>query len=93
MSCKDECTACPFNIGHPECDAAYNLGCLPTPHEVIELKKTTGNNWACHSKPDQVCAGMVRWAKSQDLKLDFKSGELLVQAGVHCSNDPKQRVP
>lgn len=81
---KSECTACPFNIGHRDCDEAYNLGCLPSPHEILELKRTTGNNWACHSDPTRICAGLVKHSKSENLNLDFKTGKLIVEEGVHC---------
>ena len=91
MSCKNDCTACPFNIGHPDCDDAYNLGCLPSVGEVIDLKISTGKNWACHSKTNQICAGLVGFVKENKLELDLKTGDLLIQEGVHFTTAPSKK--
>ena len=68
---KGSCPACPFNDAFTEAAAyAQNLGCLPDPFYLIELKKRTGQNWACHDDEKRVCAGLCHAAKDHNLKLD-----------------------
>jgi hypothetical protein len=73
---KGTCVACPFNVAFTE-EAAkvWNYGCLPdTPH-IIQMKKTSGHNWACHSNENKVCAGLCHVAK--DLGLNLSEGGLI----------------
>ena len=54
---KGFCEGCPFNVGHPATEQAYNLGCLPGIAEINKLCATNDTAWACHSEPDEVCCG------------------------------------
>jgi hypothetical protein len=54
---KGYCEGCPFDIGRPATEMAYNLGCLPSTGEVAELCSRNGTAWACHSEPEKVCCG------------------------------------
>lgn len=67
---KGTCGGCPFNAGMTEeAEMAQNYGCLPTPCEIIQLKRTSGQNWACHSDETKVCAGLCHAAKPEGLNL------------------------
>lgn len=52
------CASCPFNIGNPACDEAFNLGCLPSGYEVREMYEKQGKVWMCHSNESKVCEGL-----------------------------------
>mgnify|MGYP000875783840 FL=1 len=52
-----------------------NLGCLPTPYELIDFKREEDWNWECHEGTGKICAGFV--AVCKDKNLDYKSGNLL----------------
>lgn len=54
---KTCCTGCPFDVGQEATEIAYNLGCLPSTHEVAVKCKQNGTTWACHSAPEVVCCG------------------------------------
>lgn len=54
---KGYCEGCPFNVGDPATEQAYNLGCLPSIGEVTELCEHNQTAWACHSEPNKVCCG------------------------------------
>ena len=54
---KKPCIGCPFDWGLPATEMAYNLGCLPSIHEVAVKCDQNGTTWACHSAPAAVCSG------------------------------------
>lgn len=54
---KGHCDGCPFDYGQPATEMAYNLGCLPSAGEVVEMCRANGTAWACHTEPDKVCCG------------------------------------
>lgn len=54
---KGYCNGCPFNVGHPATEMAYNLGCLPSTGEIAALCERNNTAWACHSEPGKVCCG------------------------------------
>ncbi|QIG75534.1 hypothetical protein EVC18_092 [Rhizobium phage RHph_Y2_4] len=54
---KRSCRGCPFDVGAPETEMAYNLGCLPHTGEISSKCRDNGTAWACHSAPGAVCAG------------------------------------
>lgn len=56
---KKPCVGCPFDVGMPATEEAYNLGCLPSVSEVLRLCEGNTSAWACHSAPQAVCAGFV----------------------------------
>lgn len=66
------CKTCPFAWWSEESTKVQNLGCLPTPAEIIEIKKETNKNWSCHGDETQICGGFVEACK--ELNIDYKSG-------------------
>lgn len=67
---KGTCPGCPFNDGWTEAASqAQNWGCLPDAHYLVELKRRTDQNWACHDDGSKVCAGLCHSAKDQELNL------------------------
>ncbi len=82
------CPGCPWNVGDPSTEMAYNLGCLPSIEEATEACSENGQAWACHSEPDLVCCGFAsRNPDSVDLPLR-------IVPGIHHSIDwSKTRRP
>lgn len=81
---KGTCSSCPFNEGMNEDGTmTQNLGCLPSAGEVLQLKRETGNNWACHSDDSKVCTGLCLHAKEYDF--DMSKGVLIHEPGVHAA--------
>ncbi len=73
---KGTCVSCPFNDGYTHsASEAQNLGCLPSPYDIIQMKKASGQNWACHDDESKVCAGLCHSAKDQGL--DLSQGGLI----------------
>lgn len=75
------CSACPFALTD-ESESVQNLGCLPTPGEILQMKRQCGHNWSCHeSTPEKpkLCAGMVEWVSEMPsaVDIDIKSGGLI----------------
>lgn len=77
------CNSCPFNFNSESSEYAQNLGCLPTPHEIIEHHKATGKNWACHIT-NKLCRGMCDYQDRKDEIVDQSAG-LFFEIGVHGS--------
>ncbi len=67
------CDTCPFACTDAS-DQAQNYGCLPTPHEILQMKRERGINWSCHDNERSLCAGFAVEARNQDLNV--KTGEL-----------------
>lgn len=73
---KGTCVSCPFNDGFTfSASEAQNLGCLPTPYDIIQMKKSSGQNWACHDDETTLCAGLCHQAK--EANLDLTQGGLI----------------
>lgn len=73
------CRSCPFTFT-PEAEVATNSGCLPSGVEILQMKRETGDNWACHSNCNRICQGMVNEAPKMGKigeGLDFTTGELI----------------
>ena len=66
------CSTCPFSCSD-EAAQAQNYGCLPTPQEIIKIKRATGRNWHCHDDETKLCAGFAEAAHEEGL--DVKQGE------------------
>lgn len=63
MSCNHKHdSACPF-VYSDVSEYVQNLGCLPTPQEIVTMRVVHGKTWACHERPDQPCAGSIRHLK------------------------------
>ena len=56
------CECCPFAFTDAS-EEVQNYGCLPTPFEIIEMKRETGHNWSCHSNEKKICKGFVEHVK------------------------------
>ncbi len=52
------CKCCPFAFTDAS-EEVQNYGCLPTPYEIIQMKRKSGHNWACHSNEKRICQGFV----------------------------------
>lgn len=50
------CESCPFAFTD-QSEMVQNYGCLPTPYEIVEMKRESGHNWACHSNEKKICSG------------------------------------
>lgn len=57
-----------------ESERVQNLGCLPSEWEIMNIKRGTGKNWACHYDETKLCAGFVEAAR--EAGLDYKTGGL-----------------
>lgn len=58
------CESCPFAFTD-ESEMVQNYGCLPTPHEIVEMKRECGHNWACHSNEKKLCAGFKEFIENR----------------------------
>lgn len=88
---KGTCPSCPFNAGmNEEAEIAASYGCLPGPGEILQMKRETGNNWACHSDPNKVCTGLCLHAKENSL--DMSKGTLIHEEGVHPIHKLKEDI-
>ncbi|AZV43637.1 hypothetical protein BAOM_3028 [Peribacillus asahii] len=56
------CECCPFAFTDAS-EEVQNYGCLPTPYDIIQMKRKTGHNWACHSNEKKICKGFVDHVK------------------------------
>lgn len=64
------CTHCPFAFTD-ESDYVQGLGCLPSPWDIIQMKRKSGHNWACHSNEKTICNGFVEhidWMKENSFQ-------------------------
>lgn len=56
------CTHCPFAFTD-ESEYVQELGCLPSPWDIIKMKRKSDHNWACHSNEKVICSGFVEFVK------------------------------
>lgn len=81
---KGTCASCPFNEGmNEEGTEAQYVGCLPSGGDILQMKRDTGNNWACHDDDTKVCTGLCLHAK--EAGLDVAKGELILDPFVHST--------
>ena len=66
--CDHRCeeTACPFAFTE-ESELIQNYGCLPTPHEIVQMRIKYGKTWACHSDSSIPCKGAIQYLKKNNL--------------------------
>lgn len=58
------CRACPFAFTD-ESERIQNYGCLPSPYEIMQMKKNTGHTWGCHEDDEAKtkCRGFMEYMK------------------------------
>ena len=69
------CETGPFALSEAS-ENVQNLGCLPTPGEIMTWKRDLDLNWHCHGDLSETrpCAGFVQ--QCQELGFDFKVGDM-----------------
>jgi hypothetical protein len=67
------CNTCPFNYWSDEAAYVSNLGCLPSPKEIIGYKTMLDRNWQCHCDFSKPCVGYIQAAQKRGL--DYKTGK------------------
>lgn len=70
------CVTCPFSCNE-HAEQAQNYGCLPSPFQIIEMKRKSGHNWACHSNENVLCGGFAKFIKDECPDLDIHTGNLI----------------
>lgn len=78
MACNGTggCMTCPFAVTD-ESEQVQNYGCLPEPYQIIDMKKKSGHNWACHDDETVVCGGLAKRLKDDFPSLSIKEGNLI----------------
>ena len=76
--CKKPCISCPFAFTDVS-EQAQAMGCLPSPYDILKIKKETGNNWACHSASNKVCQGLTNHLEEEVMSLTTDTGKLHIQ--------------
>ena len=70
------CNTCPFALTE-ESEYVQNLGCLPTPFDIVQMKIKSGHNWGCHFNEEKICSGFSEYIKETKPELDVNSGGLI----------------
>lgn len=66
-TCPDNDTSdCPFAYTESS-EYAQNMGCLPTPYEIRNMRVNHGKSWACHKDPTKACTGAIKFLKEKGL--------------------------
>jgi hypothetical protein len=86
----DGCEACPFSMTE-QAEAAQNLGCLPTPQEILEMARTSGQPWGCHDGSGRTCRGYASVAVNLGLATKGKAIEYAIWYN-HGSEAAMQRA-
>jgi hypothetical protein len=80
MACDRLCGGCPFDFGAEETELTQNYGCLPTPHEIMNMRVHHGKTWACHSDPTTPCVGAIQFLKGKGHPYKVEDRDLLTEA-------------
>lgn len=93
MSCNNKIdSACPFSFTE-QSEYVQNLGCLPTPYEIRNMRVVHGKTWACHENPSKPCTGAINWLKSNDLPYSVIDQNLLTEkSDWHLFTDNKSVI-
>lgn len=70
------CEACPFAFSDRS-EQAQNYGCLPSPAEILRMKKSSNQNWGCHEDSSRVCAGFAAHVKKYNPELNVRQGGII----------------
>lgn len=85
MKMNQSCTQCSKNGGCPfafyteESNYIQNLGCLPTPYEIISMRQKHNKTWACHNNPSKPCLGAINFQKEKGLPFDVVDKVLITE--------------
>lgn len=74
-NCKS-CSACPFAFTD-ESEYVQSLGCLPSLFDIVQMKKQSGHNWACHENDKKLCTGFANHIALHHPDLNVKTGNLI----------------
>ena len=79
MACNHKAdSACPFAFTDKS-EKIQNHGCLPTPHEIRNMRVEHGKTWACHEEPTKPCAGAIQWLRKEGLPHQVVDTQLLME--------------
>ncbi len=68
--------SCPFAFTQ-ESESIQNLGCLPTPQDIVSMRLDFGKTWACHDDRSKPCAGAIAHMKKDDIDCKVIDSDLL----------------
>lgn len=90
------CITCPYNFFSEESERVQNYGCLPTPYEIIQLKKETGANWCCHYTNQEtglkICSGLIEYNERNKLNLDIQENQPKIDYNIYAQLGPNESI-
>lgn len=68
MTCNLNSTKCDCPFAFTEAsEYVQNLGCLPTPMDIVSMRVHNGKTWACHDEPSKPCMGGINFLRKNEL--------------------------